>query len=320
VAQAFEERGRAIESLDHALALNRGDDAAEALRRATDLAPTEPLVLVEYRRALLKLGRTHEAALILSRLNQTRTSAAMPPRPSGFTEYLRLSPADQRARYLADLRKSAGANPGDLQIKTRLAAELLHQGKTAQGLDVFRELKASTSDPAFLARCGRILIDFEQYGLARQFLELAVAADATWSAARLDLATVLAHLQNPAFALAELDRIPEKERNGDYYLLRAQLLDGLGRVREASDALSQGIRRAPTRADLYLQGAGFLIKHKLYDKALTLLEQASGLFADDRDLLFAQAATLAMMPREEDALKLLARFRRAGPSGTDRIC
>jgi len=365
IAQALEDRGKALESLDHALtldpgliparysramlnleenkpaaaiadlrfflerkpddpralahlgkaylAIDRANDAAGTLKRAMDLAPNDPLILVPYREALLKLGLTTEAAPILSRLQQTAASAAMVRPRSGFIEYVSLSPADQRARYLANLRKSIAADPGDLHGRMRLGEELLTEGNTAEGLKVFRELKSAASDPAILARCGRILIEFEQYELARQFVEAATTADASLSPARLDLAIVLFHVQNPQAALAELDKIPDPGRAGDYYLLRAQLLDALGKAREAADALNHGIQSAPARPDLYLQGAGFLLKHKLYDKALALLEQASRLLPDNRDLLLAQALTLALMPREDDAQKLLAHIRTRWP-------
>ena len=365
VAQAFEDRGLALQSLDHALALapeliqarysrgllnleegkplaaiddlrfflarkpddqralanlgkaylaiDRLSDAADTLKRAMDLAPSDSLVLVSYRSALLKLGRTQEAGVILSRLNQVGTAAGRARPRSGLIEYLSLSAADQRALYLTNLRKSAADNPGDPEIKIRLVRELLAQESTVEALKVLGVPKSISSDPAVLARCGKILIEFEQYGTARQFLELALATDASLSAARLDLATALFHLQNPLVALAELDKTPEADRKGDYYLLRAQLLDGLGKIRESAEALNRGIQSAPTRPDLYLQSAGFLLKHKLYDKALTLLELASRLLPNNRDLLLTQALTLALMPRDDDAQRLLATMQSRWP-------
>ena len=295
------------------LALDRPGDAAGVLKRALDLAPNEPLVLVQYRRALVKLGKTQEAALILSKLKQSGPSAAGPKPQAGLIDYLSLPPADQRARYLDNLRRNAAANPGDVQWKVRLGRELLAEGKTAEGLDVFRELKSASSDPGLLSACGRILLEFEQYPLAGEFLETALGSDPSLSAARLDLAIVLFHLESPQAALAELDRTPAANRQGDYYLLRAQLLDALGKIPEAADALNRGIQAAPTRPGLYLQAAGFLLKHKLYDKALSLLEQASRILPDNRDLLLTQVVTLAVIPRDEEAQKLLAKMQARWP-------
>ena len=164
-----------------------------------------------------------------------------------------------------------------------------------------------------LARCGRTLLEFEQYVQAREFLEMALAAAPAMNAARLDLAIVLFHLQNAATALDELDKTLVGGRQGDYYLLRAQLLDAQGKMQEAAEALNLGIRASPARPALYLQASGFLLKHKLYEKALALLEQASKILPDDRDLLLAQAVTLAVTPRDEDAQKLLAKIQARWP-------
>ena len=146
-------------------------------------------------------------------------------------------------------------------------------------------------DAALLADCGRLLLEFNQFELARQFLEPVLTKAPSAGGARLDLAIAIYHLQTPAAALAELDQTTPPERKGDYYLLRAQLLDALGKLPEAADALNRGIQTAPTRPELYLQAAGFLLKHKHYDQALKLLEQASHILPDNQDLLLAQAVT-----------------------------
>ena len=66
----------------------------------------------------------------------------------------------------------------------------------------------------------------------------------------------------------ELDHTPEADRKGDYYLLRAQFLDSLGKIPEAADALNRGMRAAPTRASLYFQAASFLLKHRMRQERL----------------------------------------------------
>jgi len=305
---------RALAHLGQAyVASGQAREAAEVLKRAADLAPNAPLVLVQYRRALVKLGRTQEAAAVLARLKQSGSAAETRRPQTGLIEYLNLDPADRRARYLANLRHNAATNPGDLQWKFRLGRELLAQGNTPEGLDVFRELKSASSDPALLAAAGRTLLEFEQFDAARQFLEPAVAADSSLSADRLDLAIARFHLQTPEAALAELDQIAAADRKGDYYLLRAQLLDARGKIQEAVDALNRGIRTAPTRPDLYLQATGFLLKHKLNHEALDLLEQASRILPDARELLLAQAVTLELLLRGIDAQKLLARMQARWP-------
>ncbi|PYT24517.1 MAG: hypothetical protein DMG58_25845, partial [Acidobacteria bacterium] len=136
---------RALAHLGQAyVASGQAREAAEVLKRAADLAPNAPLVLVQYRRALVKLGRTQEAAAVLARLKQSGSAAETRRPQTGLIEYLNLDPADRRARYLANLRHNAATNPGDLQWKFRLGRELLAQGNTPEGLDVFRELKSAS--------------------------------------------------------------------------------------------------------------------------------------------------------------------------------
>ena len=305
---------RALAHLGQAyVALGQAAEGAEVLKRAADLAPGSPLVLVQYRRALVKLGRTQEAAAVLARLKQAGSAAETRHPQTGLIEYLNLDPTDRRARYLANLRRNAATDPGNSQWKLRLGRELLAQGSTAEGMDVFRELRSASSDPGLLAASGRALLEFEQYDAARQFLEPAIAADLSLSAARLDLAITRFHLQTPGAALAELDQTALTDRKGDYYLLRAQLLDAQGQMQEAVDALNRGIRAAPTRPDLYLQATAFLLKHKLNHEALNLLEQASRILPDSRELLLAQAVTLELLLRGIDAQKLLAKMQARWP-------
>jgi tetratricopeptide (TPR) repeat protein len=291
---------------------NRASEAAEVLKRAVDLAPNQPSALLHYRKALARLGRKEEAAAVLSRLKQADTAESRKPR-GGLIDYLSLSPAEQRARYLTNLRKNVEEYPADPRWKVRLGRELLADGKSAEAQEIFRSVKTSVSDPEILANCGRILLEADQYDLAREFLEGALTAAPAFSPARLDLAIVRFRLQSAGAALEELDKTPAADRKGDFYLLRAQILDAQGKMQEAAEALNLGIAAAPTRPSLYLQAAGFLLKHGLKEKALALLEQASRVLPDDRDLLLAQAVTLAVVPREDDAQKLLAKIQSRWP-------
>jgi len=113
--------------------------------------------------------------------------------------------------------------------------------------------------------------------------------------------------------MSELDKTPAADRSGDFYLLRAEILDSLGKIEEAVEALNRGIQAAPTRPDLYLQSTAFLLKHKLNHEALDLLEQASRILPDARELLLAQAVTLELLLRDIDAQKLLARMQARWP-------
>jgi tetratricopeptide (TPR) repeat protein len=295
------------------LALGRAPDAANVLRQALELAPDAPSVLFAYGRTLQNLGRQEEAAVILSRLKQSGKTAGSPRPRAGLIDYLSLPAAEQRARYLANLRKNIGTGAGDLRWRIRLGKELLADSNTAEALDVFRGVRSATSDPELLGRCGAILLQFEQYDAAREFLQAAVSGAPSLSAVRLDFATVLFHLEGAGTALRELDNTPEADRKGDYYLLRAQLLDSQGKIPEAAAALNRGMQAAPTRAGLYFQAACFLLKHGMNREALALLDQASRIVSDSRELLLAHWVTLNLAHREVDGRKLLATIQARWP-------
>ncbi|HVX66580.1 MAG TPA: tetratricopeptide repeat protein [Bryobacteraceae bacterium] len=295
------------------LALNRAEEAVNVLARAVDLAPAARPALVPYHTALEKLGRKAEAEAVLSRIRDAVPETFRPAGRSGLSEYLRLPPEGQRARYLANLRKNCAEAPHDPRWKLLLGGELLADGNTAEALATFKDLAATTSDAATLARGGRILVEFQQYEAARPLLEAALAAAPSSSDARLDLATALFHLRKPEAALALLDQAPAAAPNGDHYLLRAQILDSLGRFQEAVDSLNRGIRAAPKKPELYFQSGGFLLKHRLYQEALALLEPACRLLPDARELLLAQAVTLIHLKRTDDARKLLATMQSRWP-------
>jgi tetratricopeptide (TPR) repeat protein len=295
------------------LAIGRANEAVGVLERARNIAPDSPLVLVQYQHALEMLGRKQEAAAVLTHLEQCGKQGEDPTTRTGLMNYLNLSPADQQARYLATLRENNAADPGNMRVKISLARTLFSEGKQKEGLEIIDHLKPTDLDAALKAECGRILLDYQLFGEARNYLKAAMADTSALSATRLDLAIAIFHLDGPVAALQELDKTPAGDRNGDYYLERAQILDAQGKVPEAAAALNQGMRAAPTRADLYYQAASFLLKHKLYKEAESLLEQASRVQPDNRELLLAHAVTLNLLRRNSDSDKLLDRIQARWP-------
>ena len=204
-------------------------------------------------------------------------------------------------------------NPRDPSLRVRLGKELLAEGKTAEALQAFREVLTLTSEANILAECGKALLGGEQYDAAREFLERAVAADVSASDARLDLAIAAFYVAGPEAGLAELGKVPAGQRRGDYFLLRAQILDAQGRPDEARESLNRGFRAAPTRPDLYFQAALFLIKHEQYQPAVDLLQQALRVIPDEPKLLLTEAIAYGLMDWQEESRKLLTEIESRWP-------
>jgi len=176
---------------------------------------------------------------------------------------------------------------------------------------------AAGADAATLADCGKALLEHEQYGLAAEFLEKAPDA-------KLDLAIAVFHSVGPEAGLAKLDEIPAGERAGDYFILRAQILDSVGKSGEAADSLNRGIRAAPRRADMYFEAAAFLIQHSQFKQAATLLDDATRLIPDAPNLWLARAVALDLPVahgrsheeevRSEEAMTVLAQVESRWPA------
>jgi len=204
-------------------------------------------------------------------------------------------------------------NPGDPVLKARLGKALLAQRKAEEGLATLREVRTLTADPRILNDCAQILMEYQEFRLAREFLEPVVAADPSASEARLDLAIATFHAGGAEAGLAELDKTPPEQRKGDYFLLRAQILDAMGKLEEATEDLNRGFRAAPTRSDLYFQAALFLIKHEQYRKAIALVEQANRIVPGAPDLLLTEAIAYELLQQPEDAQKILAEIQSRWP-------
>jgi tetratricopeptide (TPR) repeat protein len=304
---------RALDSLglDY-IRLERYPEAAEVLDRAAKLAPKDPQILTHYAHVLTRLGRKQEAEKMLVDFRAFAPAAGHRPN-HGLFDYLNLSPEDQSAKYMENLQRNIGIRPDDPLLRMQLGKTYLDQGKPADGLEAFRAAKKLTSNPDILAGCGKALLDDGQYAASREFLEPAVAANPASADLRLDLATAVFKSAGPEAGLKSLDETPPAKRQGDYFLLRAQILDAMNKPEEAAQALSHGFDAAPTRADLYFEGAMFLIKHKQYPRALHFLEQATRLHPDSPELLLTEAMAYDMVQQYDDSARLLAQIESRWP-------
>jgi tetratricopeptide (TPR) repeat protein len=288
--------------------LRRGQaqQAAPLLTQALELAPRDPVILMHYSKALRKLGRTEEMNAVLADFKQGAASQGEHHARKGLFDFLDLPLEQQDTKYLESLQTAVETNPNDVLLKARLAKTLLEKGRTEAAIGVFRQVLATGPDAEILTDCGRALVQHEQYALAAEFLERVPDA-------QLDLAIAVFHSISAEAGLAKLDNIPVDERSGDYYLLRAQILDSMGKTEEAAESLNRGIRAAPTRSDMYFQAAAFLIKHHQRQEAVGLLADATRRLPDAAELWMARAIVLELLKRSDEALQVLAQVQSRWP-------
>ena len=292
---------RALDQLGSAyISLDRPADAEKVLRRAVSIAPDDPEVLMHLGRALMELGREDEAQQFLTQFQKTRTRRVRGPwKQPGMIESAILSPAERSQREIERLRQDAHTHPDDPELQLRLASLLLTEGSVEEATLEFRALLTRNAESRIWQLAGSFLLGFEQYPLAREFLTRAAAEV---PAAYLDLAFAIFFLEGPAAALNTLEQVPEKERAGDYLLLKAEILDASGRGGEAEKILEQGRQLSISRPRIARQAALLLVRHDRKDLALDLVSKAAG---NDPDLLLTQAIVLALMDRSGAADQVL---------------
>jgi tetratricopeptide (TPR) repeat protein len=294
------------------LELDRPAEAVVFLRRACELAPEHTGVLKQLHRALRSLGQNEEAAAVLQKLKTADPDRTPLKAAAQIFDYLGLDPAEQRERFRRNLMHAITASPSDPELRVQLGVLLLSEGKAEEALAAFRECLALSPNARVLNEGAAALVEHKQYSLAREFLTRVVAADPSVEN-RLDLAAATFHSAGPEASLAEIEKIPFQNRDGDVYLLKAQILDALGRFADAVDSLNAGFQRAPKRADLYFWASLFLIKHNRDQQALELLETATKIVPDDPDLLLTQATALELRRKTEEADLLLKNIQLRWP-------
>jgi tetratricopeptide (TPR) repeat protein len=306
------ENFRAWEELGEAsLAAGRNPEALSAFEKAAALSPQNAEVLWRYGHALMRAGQKTAAQAVLAKDESLRkTAARLPPAPP---DILSLGSHGQTPASLAVLRELVAANPADWRLKFRLGEELLAEGKVPEALEVFRQIKGPGSGGIVPAECGRALLHAGQYHAAREFLDEAAQAEPSNAQLRVDVALAAFRDAGPETALSELDKIPGEARNGDYYLLRAQLLDTLRRPQEAAEALNRGIQLSPTQPDLYFQAALFLVTHGQVQRMIDFLAKADREAPNNPQLWLTRAIGLAILHQDDQAAALLTRMESRWP-------
>ncbi len=277
------------------LSLDRAADALPVLRRAADLTPANSTVLLHLGRALSKLGHTGEAQAVFARCRQLGPDRSESPHPTGLVDFLGLSPDEQQARYRAGVEHTVRANPANADAQVKYLGILLDQGKVEDAKTVAQTLAGLHPEGPLLAEAMAALRKAGQYQTSKQLFEQSGMQGETASPeVGLELALADAHVKNLQAGLEDLDRIPASKRSGDYYLARAQMLEGLGRWQEAETTVKEAVTANPAHPELYRAASLLLIEDKRLAAALKLLDEGLRKAPNDPELLLMKALTLDM--------------------------
>ncbi len=279
--------------------LSRPADAEKAFRRALAVGPEDPKILLHLGRALMALDRRQEAAEYLGKFQQVRPSQGRDfSKEPVMIELASLPPAERRRQQIERFGRLAKLRPDQPDLQLRFAQLLLADGRTGDAIREFETLLRRNAPAEVREGAGRSLLRAGHYDLARRFLELAVARRPR---ARLELAIATFYTSGPERALQVLDQTAKARRKGDYFLLKAELLDACGRRAEAESASEQGLRFAVTRPSLARRAAIFLVQHNRYTDALELLGRTTEAAPGDTDLLLAKAVVRALAGQSVEA-------------------
>ena len=215
--------------------------------------------------------------------------------PAGLVEFLSLSPEEQYARYRAGVERTIQSNPANPEAQVQYLKLCLEDGKMDQAAAVSRQIIELKPSAGVLADTAAALLAAEQYSLAKNFLEQALAATGPWPDLTLDLAIASFHVMGAQAGLEQMNRIPEAQRSGDYYLARAQMLDAAGRPADAVAAVNQALGKAPSRPELYRQATLFLIRNHRLPEALQVSDEAARILPENPEILLLKANTLELV-------------------------
>jgi tetratricopeptide (TPR) repeat protein len=270
-------------------ALDRSANAVLVLRKAAELAPRDSTILLHLGRALANLGQTDEAKNVFARVRELGPNKSALPHQAGLVDFLSLSPDEQFARYRAGVERTVQKNPDNAEAQVRNLELLLSDGKIAEAAATGRKILALNPSPALLEEAAGAFLAAEQYSLASDFVRQAVNLAPSSNELKLDRAIAMFHVAGAQAGIEQMDGVPQQGRTGDYYLARMQMLEALGRQKDAEEALKQALKEKPTRPELYRQAALLLIKKQRTADALQLLDEAGRVLPNDADISFIRA-------------------------------
>jgi tetratricopeptide (TPR) repeat protein len=293
---------RAVDQLGHVYrTLGRKEEAEQLLRRAVQLDPNSGSAAMHLALALRDNGKVEESRKYFERFRELggeeRSRA-----PSGLLDFLNLAPEQRREQYLSNLRRAQREQPGNQDVVLRLGLALLDRGEFHEAEQVLGGLTLGSR----IEKAAQALLDSGRYAAVKEVLKPSGKPS-------VNLAIAEFHLAGPDAGIAVLEKLPESDRNGDYWLARAQMLDAAGRFDSAVDALNRGFAAAPTRSDLYHAAMEFLVRNKRLNEAANLMEQATKRLPDDPQVLLDRAVALELTGRFEEARNELAVIERRWP-------
>jgi tetratricopeptide (TPR) repeat protein len=307
----------------HCLLLGRPDEAEGYFRKALVADPNHANANLQMARLDVDRHMGKQALLHLAKL---------PPNAAGGPDVrllrvraLRWSGRQAEALPLVRrLRATLGEKPA-FQFALGLALAELGQFHDAEQMFI-RVLRSDPTDFLALYNLGLAAERGGQFDRARQAWETAVRVRPDDRDLRSHLAQATGASGSQAAGrtpppqsidaesrLKELDQAAALRRGADYFVQRAGLLDELGRVDEACNALASARKQGMDSARNYIDAARLYARYERLKEAGELLAEGVARFPNERDLLLMQATLLELDDKTREAMDALKRIRERWP-------
>lgn len=288
------------------LTLDRPTQAEKAFRQAAEIDPTGWEVRLHLGRILMEQGQEQEAQRWLEQYQRLRPARQRDPRREpGMIDLATMSQPERRAREIVRFRAMVAARPDDALLRLHLANLLLADGNETAATTEFEALLTRNADQEVLSQAGRALLDAGRPAQALPLLER--------SGTPLDHAFALLQTADASAALSALDKIPTPEQSAEYLLLKARILDRLGRGNEALQLLAPSPSWRSARPQLVEQAALLLAAHGRYREAAQTLTLAITNAPENRGLLLTEAVVLALEKHTAESIQRLRRIEERWP-------
>ena len=185
----------------------------------------------------------------------------------------------------------AEVSPADPQPHLMLSMQFLESGAFEQAISHMARVIDLGGDIDFAALSGRTggLSKQDRDGLISNLQQLA-REFAEQSSIHMALVQLLAQNQQFEEALTELDAIQESmERTPNMVLLRAQILENMGRTEQALQTMRQGVREFEESKSLRLAYARLLIQNEQYEASQAQFQILIDQDPQDWDTLYSIA-------------------------------
>ncbi len=294
-------------------ALGKRAEAVRVLRKAAELAPGNTRILMRFSRALSEAGEEAEASTVMARVRELGPNREERAPAGGLVEFLSLPRGEQLERYRDGVTRAAQREPANAEAQVRYLELLLGSGKVDQAAAVVRQIARLRPKPELLEAAADALLAAGQYAAAMDLLGPESGWGSPSPVLQLDLAIATLHARNAQAGIAELDKIPEAQRNGDYFFARAEMLRAMGSRAESEAALARALRQGSQHAELYHRAVADLLAGNRFEEAVQAAQSGTRRFPGSGAMALTEAIALQLAGRTADAVRLLREMESRWP-------